>query len=333
MYRSAFFIAVFFLFFIQLPFAQTASENTGAEKYIEDFHEAAIVNMIAHKVPASITLAQGLFESGFGNSPLAKNANNHFGIKCHEWKGETYYHDDDAPQECFRKYTSAADSYQDHALFLKNRKRYAKCFELEITDYAGWARELKAAGYATLPTYAERIVSVIERFSLFRFDREALDRMNVSPEGNKSGSPSPGETMKQLTEENSEVSQENGDLKQPAASSSSAEGREIREVNGVPFIIAKAGDTKNSLCAEFNLAEWQIRRYNDLPYEAEIEAGSRVYLAPKKEFSTELDAHIVSEGESLARISNLHAVRKEAIMELNKLAEEIVQPGQTLRLR
>jgi hypothetical protein len=331
MYRVVFCLSVFFLFFVRLSDAQTASDNTGAEKYIQDFHEAAIINMIAHNVPASITLAQGLFESGFGNSPLAKNANNHFGIKCHDWKGETYYHDDDAPQECFRKYASAADSYQDHALFLKNRKRYAKCFELEITDYAGWARELKAAGYATLPTYAEKIISVIERFALHRFDREALSRINDSAEMNIPDTLSDAEAKKEQPSENLRVVTDNQELQSTV--NPPVSGREIREVNGVPFIIAKAGDTKSALCIEFNLAEWQIRRYNDLPYETEIEAGSRVYLAPKKEFSTELDAHVVSEGESLARISNLHAVRKEAIMELNKLAEESVQPGQTLRLR
>ncbi len=330
--RCIVFVGLFlFSFLVQKMYAQSASENKPAEEYIEQFHEAAIVNMIAHKVPASITLAQGLFESGFGNSPLAKNANNHFGIKCHDWKGDTYYHDDDAPQECFRKYTSAAESYEDHALFLKNRKRYAKCFELSITDYAGWARELKAAGYATLPTYAEKIVSVIERFALHQFDREALARMNDSGEMKTTDSPSFAEPKEEPAEENLTVAQKNQELQPPADAVSG--GREIRQVNGVPFIIANAGDTKNTLCMEFNLAEWQIRRYNDLPFEAEIEAGSRVYLAPKKEFSTELDAHIVSDGESLTRISNLHAVRKEAIMELNKLAEENVQPGQTLKLR
>lgn len=330
--RCIVFVGLFlFSLLVQKMYAQTASENKPAEEYIEQFHEAAIVNMIAHKVPASITLAQGLFESGFGNSPLAKNANNHFGIKCHDWKGDTYYHDDDAPQECFRKYTSAAESYEDHALFLKNRKRYAKCFELSITDYAGWARELKAAGYATLPTYAEKIVSVIERFALHQFDREALARMNDSGDMKTLDTPPGAEPKEKQVEPKSNVAQENQDLQPPADAFSA--GREIRQVNGVPYIIAKAGDTKNTLCTEFSLAEWQIRRYNDLPFESEIAPGSRVYLAPKKEFSADLDAHIVAEGENLSHISNLHGVRKEAIMELNKLTGEKLEQGQTIRLR
>ena len=330
--RCIVFVGLFlFSFLVQKMYAQTASENKPAEEYSEQFHEAASVNMIAYKVPASITLAQVLFESGFGNSPLAKNANNHFGIKCHDWKGDTYYHDDDAPQECFRKYTSAAESYEDHALFLKNRKRYAKCFELSITDYAGWARELKAAGYATLPTYAEKIVSVIERFALHQFDREALTRMNDSGEIKTTDASSFVEPKEEPAEENLTVAQKNQEFQPPADALSG--GREIRQVNGVPFIIANAGDTKNTLCTEFKLAEWQIRRYNDLPFEAEIEAGSRVYLAPKKEISADLDAHIVAEGESLIHISNLHGVRKEAIMELNKLTGEKLEQGQIIRLR
>jgi hypothetical protein len=105
------------------------------------------------------------------------------------------------------------------------------------------------------------------------------------------------------------------------------------EINGVPYIIARNGDNKATLSAEFDMAEWQIRRYNDLGFDDEITPGMRVYLAPKKDFSEQLDAHIVSEGENLSHISNMHGVRKEAIMELNRLAEENVQPGQTLKLR
>ncbi len=313
--------------------AQQAATPMKAEEYIAKFHEAAMINMIEHKVPASITLAQGLFESGFGNSPLAVNANNHFGIKCHDWKGETYYHDDDAPQECFRKYSSAGESYADHALFLKNRKRYSKCFELEITDYKGWARELKAAGYATLPTYAEKIISVIERFGLDQYDRNALARMNgsVPDESVADDDPTspvveePPVVVQAAANERVEVSES---VAGPISTS-----REILEINGVPYIIARKGDSRATLSAEFDLAEWQIRRYNDLGFDEDIKPEMRIYLAPKKDYSEQLDAHIVSEGENLTHISNIHGVRKEAIMELNKLAEENVKPGQTLKLR
>lgn len=329
---ASFFIAIF------NSEGQQSATPMKPEEYIAKFHEAAIANMIEHKVPASITLAQGLFESGFGNSPLAVNANNHFGIKCHDWKGETYYHDDDAPRECFRKYASALESYADHALFLKNRKRYAKCFELEITDYKGWARELKAAGYATLPTYAEKIVSVIERYGLDRYDRIALARMNgSSPEENFAGNANPGSAVvhEKPAETQTAVSMPEGIAISSGASihKKPFTTREILEINGVPCIIARKGDSKASLSAEFDLAEWQIRRYNDLGMDEEITPGMRIYLAPKKDFSEHMDFHVVSQGENLKHISNMHGVRKEAIMELNRLAEENVQPGQTLKLR
>jgi LysM repeat protein len=307
-----------------------------AEEYIEMYHEAAISNMVRHKVPASITLAQGLFESGFGNSPLAQNANNHFGIKCHDWQGETYYHDDDAPQECFRKYASVSDSYADHALFLKNRKRYSKCFELDITDYKGWARELKAAGYATLPTYAEKIISIIERFNLNKYDEKGLalikgekQQEHISASSTKPDEETVSRPEKKSAEEVRRTPiKEKTDL-QPIVSGS----RKITENNGVPCIMARKGDTKASLSEEFDLAEWQIRRYNDLSPEDEITEGMIVYLAPKKDYHDEIDSHVVSEGESLSFIAQKHGLRKEALMEMNGLSAESVTAGQTLKLR
>jgi len=131
--------------------------------------------MVEYKIPASITLAQGIFESGSGTSRLATEANNHFGIKCKkEWTGATIKHDDDEAQECFRKYEKVEDSYNDHSLFLTTRSRYAKLFTLDIMDYKGWARELKAAGYATNPQYPERLISLIERFNLAKQDTIAM---------------------------------------------------------------------------------------------------------------------------------------------------------------
>jgi flagellum-specific peptidoglycan hydrolase FlgJ len=127
--------------------------------------------MAEYKIPASITLAQGIFESACGTSRLATHANNHFGIKCHkEWEGDTIRHDDDERQECFRKYTRAEESYNDHSQFLISRPRYANLFTLNVLDYKAWAHGLKAAGYATNPQYADRLISLIERFDLARQD-------------------------------------------------------------------------------------------------------------------------------------------------------------------
>ncbi len=167
-------VAIFLMFLgfgIVCQGQQNSEKKMTIPEYIETFHRDAINNMIKFKIPASITLAQGILESGVGNSPLAKEANNHFGIKCHKgWEGETYTYDDDEKGECFRKYKSVYDSYADHANFLISRPRYSALFELEITDYKGWARELKKAGYATAPDYAEKLISLIERFDLQNFD-------------------------------------------------------------------------------------------------------------------------------------------------------------------
>lgn len=144
------------------------------EKYIDTYREIAQNEMQLYNIPASITLAQGILESGSGNGRLSVEANNHFGIKCHGWTGAEIYHDDDKAQECFRKYKDAKYSFRDHSLFLKDRKRYAKLFRLKKEDYKGWARELRAAGYATDRKYPQKLISLIERYQLFKFDKEVL---------------------------------------------------------------------------------------------------------------------------------------------------------------
>jgi flagellum-specific peptidoglycan hydrolase FlgJ len=143
--------------------------------YIDTYKEIAIKKMADYKIPASITLAQGIFESASGTSRLATEANNHFGIKCHkEWEGETIKHDDDELQECFRKYIKPEESYNDHSIFLTSRPRYANLFKLDVMDYKSWAHGLKAAGYATNPQYADRLISLIERFDLAKQDTIGL---------------------------------------------------------------------------------------------------------------------------------------------------------------
>ncbi|PPK95158.1 flagellum-specific peptidoglycan hydrolase FlgJ [Nonlabens xylanidelens] len=145
--------------------------------YIDDFKDIAMKEMKLYKIPASITLAQGVLESGSGNGRLAVEANNHFGIKCHTgWTGGRIYHDDDEDQECFRTYNDASYSYRDHSLFLKDRKRYAGLFELDQDDYKGWARGLRKAGYATDKRYPQKLISLIERYELYQYDNIALGK-------------------------------------------------------------------------------------------------------------------------------------------------------------
>lgn len=144
--------------------------NSPIDDYIALYSAIAQEEMRLYHIPASITLAQGILESSSGRGRLAVEANNHFGIKCHEWTGARIYHDDDAAQECFRKYNDAKYSYRDHSLFLKERKRYSGLFELKIDDYKGWARGLKAAGYATDRKYPDKLISLIHRYNLHQYD-------------------------------------------------------------------------------------------------------------------------------------------------------------------
>ena len=148
--------------------------------YVASFHEIAKNSMKTHGIPASIILAQGILESGAGKGKLAQSANNHFGIKCHTgWTGDSVKHDDDAEQECFRKYTQPSESYKDHSLFLTSRSRYATLFKLDKGDYQSWARGLKAAGYATDVKYPDKLIGLIERFELYKYDNEVLNRNYV----------------------------------------------------------------------------------------------------------------------------------------------------------
>ena len=165
---------IFLLFGLFFAFAKASAQqavwNQRFQDYFDTYKDVAIEQMLKYHIPASITLAQGVLESGAGRSELTRKANNHFGIKCHGWTGRKSYHDDDELGECFRAYNSAYESYQDHSVFLTNSKRYSSLFRLKQTDYKGWAKGLKACGYATSPTYATRLIEIIELYKLYRYD-------------------------------------------------------------------------------------------------------------------------------------------------------------------
>ena len=157
--------------------SKTVVYSDVVNNYVSQFKDIAKGNMKQYGIPASIILAQGILESGAGAGTLSKTANNHFGIKCHTgWNGESVRHDDDASQECFRKYKDPAESYRDHAEFLTGRSRYASLFKLEKGDYEAWAKGLKAAGYATDPKYPDKLISYIERYNLHQYDAEVLGK-------------------------------------------------------------------------------------------------------------------------------------------------------------
>ena len=154
----------------QMVISQNMTWNQRYKDYFDKYKDVAVEQMLKYHIPASITLAQGVLESGAGKSELATRANNHFGIKCNGWTGRKSYHDDDEMNECFRAYDNVYESYRDHSVFLTTSKRYSSLFELKLTDYKGWARGLKACGYATSPTYANKLIEIIQLYKLYQYD-------------------------------------------------------------------------------------------------------------------------------------------------------------------
>ena len=295
-----------------------AGQKMTRSQYIEKYAETAVREMKATGIPASITLAQGCLESGNGNSTLATKANNHFGIKCHGWKGKSIKHTDDAPDECFRSYASADESFRDHSDFLRYHDRYAFLFDLEPTDYKGWAYGLQKAGYATAQTYAASLIRIIEENGLYRYDRlEVQDQQALPP------TPTEAETSIQF---------------KPLPGHKLYEAslnREIRSRNGVPYLIARKNDTWRQLAREYNLFRWELLRFNDLRHGAPLQAGETVYLEPKKKESAPyLDKHVVEEGETLHGLSQRYAVKMKKLYQYNAMKPGTEpEPGTILNLR
>ncbi|MBQ5935213.1 MAG: glucosaminidase domain-containing protein [Bacteroidales bacterium] len=288
-------------------------------EYIEKYAETAVREMKATGIPASITLAQGCLESGNGNSTLATKANNHFGIKCHKnWKGKTIRHDDDEKNECFRSYRSADESFRDHSDFLRYSDRYAALFNLELTDYKGWAYGLQKAGYATAKTYAESLIRIIEENELYRYDkldrkaREELPPTPMEAEFSTAFKPYPGHKLY-----------------------TASLGREIRTTNGVAWIIAQDGDTYAGLAKEFNLFRSEILRFNDRSRNTALQPGEVVYVeAKKRESAKNLDKHVVEEGETMRGLAQRYAVKMKKLYQYNAMRPGTEpEPGTILNLR
>jgi len=253
--------------------------------------------MRAHGVPASITLGQGVLESASGNSKLAKNCNNHFGIKCRSnWTGKFCLADDDAKDECFRGYETAFDSYRDHSLFLKGGKRYFLLFELSATDYKGWANGLREAGYATNPNYGNILIGVIEKYRLSQYDSMVVF----------------GE-----------------DFYSPGVATNTAPV----EVNGIQAIMAKPGETPEQVAARYNMSTWQIYKYNDISKGDMLSPGEIIYLKPKRRRSFE-NNHTVKNGETMREISQKYGVKVKHLYKLNRLEPGLeVRPGEVINLK
>ena len=290
-------LKLFLILIISCLTLQAQTRNKQYEAYIKKYRELAVEEMKKYHIPASITLAQGLLESGAGQSALARKSNNHFGIKCgSDWTGKTVSHDDDARGECFRAYKHPKDSYEDHSKFLAGRPRYASLFNLNITDYKGWARGLKKAGYATNPRYADQLIGIIELYELYKYDdKNYLKWIKKNP--------NPHQTY---------------------------------IANDLLYIVVRAGDSWKSISQEFDISQKKLRKYNDLYKGYALQVGDILYLEKKnKKADKEHIVHVLRAGESMYSISQKYGIRLKNLYKLNKMDEDDPTPktGTILRLR
>lgn len=281
-------------FIVQNAFSQPAERQISRIQYVDMWKDVAIQHMNEYGIPASITLAQGILESANGNSALAKYANNHFGIKCHDWEGEGYYKDDDKKDECFRRYFSASESYKDHALFLKHRGRYSFLFDLKVNDYKGWAKGLKKAGYATNPKYPQLLIKIIEDLELYQYDE-----MNFVP-----------------SIDNKTIAHNKAVDKKPALVEKN-QHKVLEHKTKRKYIKAQAGDTYYKLAQEFDMGMWQFYKYNDLGKRDVLIPGEIIYLQPKRNKAPKSKPYYRANGETLREISQTEGIKLKKLLKYN----------------
>ncbi len=295
-----------------------AQQSITLEEYVDKYKDVAVAEMRESGIPASIKLAQAILESGFGNSELAVNANNHFGIKCHGWPGAAYFFTDDEPDECFRKYAEPMQSFFDHTEFLTTRPRYAFLFDLEPDDYKAWAKGLRQAGYATNPRYADLLIGLIERHSLYRYDQKALNPDYML-----------AETYSDLRAKDPA---EHDDLSDRYVHRKDLQ-REIYTYNRIQYIEARPGDTPQTIARKFDTRPGRIARYNNWSDTFQPSPGSRIYLQPKRRKGP-VKHHVVREGETMAEISHEYGIRKENLYRRNDMTYDMEpEAGEKLKLR
>ena len=281
--------------------AESQKKMTSYQKYIKEYKDLAVDHMHRYKIPASITLAQGLLESGAGRSELARKSNNHFGIKCHsDWKGKKVYHDDDRRGECFRKYKRVADSYEDHSKFLL-RPRYSSLFRLNIRNYKKWAKGLQKCGYATDRSYANKLIKIIEDYELYEYDAVKKGRREREREA---------EVLPVLK-------------------------REVFLANGLLYIHATDDDTFEKIAHDMGFKAKHLLKYNEVPDDYPLQQGDIVYLEKKKKKADKPNyEHVVEVGESMYSISQQYGIQVKSLYKLNKKDEDYVpEEGEVLRLR
>jgi LysM repeat protein len=294
--------------------AQAPSGKLTAADYVDLYNKLAVKEMKRSGVPASITLAQGMLESSNGNSRLAVNGNNHFGIKCHKgWEGGTLYQDDDHPNECFRKYKSVFDSYADHSNFLRSRERYTFLFSIKTTDYKEWAHGLKRAGYATDPQYAQLLIKIIEDHRLYRFDQD------INPDDVRTYEDIPANKKGMV--DNFVIDM--------------YRSHTVKYNNGVGYVEVKNGDTFKSISQEFDMRDWEIFAYNDLNQNAELGENWFLYVEAKRnKANVNHQIHVVKPGETLHYISQKYGVKLSRLIKYNDFSKtEVLKEGMLVKLR
>lgn len=281
--------------------------NQRYQQYIDQYKDMAVEQMLRWKVPASITLAQGLLESAAGQSYLATEGNAHFGIKCHGWKGRTLYRTDERPDECFRAYNSVYESFEDHSRFLAEGQRYRSLFKLKLTDYKGWAHGLKAAGYASAPTYAQSLIDIIQLYKLYELDKAtSYDHFMID-----------------------HARQDAGPDGQPL--------HPIGIYNKNYYLYARQGDTFRSLAKEVGISYRKLAKYNERDKDDRLEPGEVIWLKKKqkkapKEYKDR--HHFVKNGESMYSIAQKYGIRLKNLYKMNHLSPDYtIHVGDELRVR
>ena len=304
------------LFFMSLPSAraQSSSYDILVGLYVKTYSSVALQEMNQYHIPASITLAQGIIESKAGQSKLAKEANNHFGIKCHkDWAGKTYLKTDDHANECFRKYDHDEESFRDHSWFLTQGDRYKGLFKLQLTDYHGWAEGLEAAGYATNKQYAEMLIRTIDDYQLYLFDRPDYA----------------GEMIPSADQDFARYAW----IAEFKPDGYIGEGRRIYENNELQCIVVRSTDNLSKLSTLVDIPVKRLMKYNDLVYMGSLEAGQVLYIEPKRRRGS-VKSHIVQAGETLYEISQHYGIKMKLLLKRSGMAVGMdPYPGQVLPLR
>ncbi len=296
-------------FFIGICFAVSA-QRISVEEYIEQFKGIAMDEMKRSGVPASITLAQGILESESGNSELVKKSNNHFGIKCKSsWAGESVSHDDDATGECFRAYTNADESYRDHSDFLRMNKRYSALFGLDQDDYAGWAKGLKKAGYATNPRYPDLLVKYIEQYNLQQYSLAVLNKLPDM------------DLVKQEPGLDIDLPMEitnDGKLAEQTDNTTQSESSRLSSINKIKCVFVNKGTSLLVVANKYNINLNKLMEFNDLTEDGIVEKDQYLFLHKKSKIG-EIEFHIVQPGESLFDIAQKHGIQMKYLLEYNGL--------------